>query len=182
MKYRKEEDRKEPKKISFRDKTKGWENYCVRFDYEDSQYLMDYKKDKYMHVFLWNTCLRESCYNCKFKKIDRESDITLGDYWGIKNINTNFYDNKGTSFCMINSLKGERLFNKIKEDIFYDETDIKNVIKYNPAIIKSANKDKKRRLFFRNLQKYEFDIIEKKYSSHYSNSIFKKMKNKIKGW
>ena len=29
--------------------------------------------------------LRPSCYECPFARIDRDSDITIGDFWGIEN-------------------------------------------------------------------------------------------------
>ena len=56
-----------------------------------------------MKIFLQNLSLRDSCYDCKFKKYNRISDITLADFWGIDNIMPEMNDNKGTSLVVINS-------------------------------------------------------------------------------
>ncbi|MFR2767102.1 MAG: Coenzyme F420 hydrogenase/dehydrogenase, beta subunit C-terminal domain [Thomasclavelia sp.] len=52
-------------------------------------------------------CLRPSCYDCHSKSLHRNSDITLADFWGIKEVCSEMYDNKGTSLVFINSDKGK---------------------------------------------------------------------------
>ena len=54
-------------------------------------------------------CLRDSSYDCSFKKKYRESDITLADFWGIQKVDETMYDNKGTSLVILNSDKGREL-------------------------------------------------------------------------
>lgn len=50
-----------------------------------------------MQVFLKNVCLRLSCYACHFKGINRRSDITMADFWGINDVYPEINDHKGTS-------------------------------------------------------------------------------------
>ena len=33
-----------------------------------------------------NFDLRDTCYDCKFKKEKRKSDVTVADFWGINNV------------------------------------------------------------------------------------------------
>lgn len=68
-------------------------------------YSKDLGQDPYMQAFLKNICLRESCYNCSFKKKNRVSDITLADYWGIDKVHPKMNDNKGISLVLVNSIK-----------------------------------------------------------------------------
>ena len=101
--------------------------------------------------------LRPSCYDCKSKGINRLSDITLGDFWGIDNILPELNDKKGTSIVLIQSKKGENLFNQIKQNIIFKQTEINNAIKYNKSIIESAVKNEKREKFFKYINKFKFN-------------------------
>ena len=60
--------------------------------------------------------VRESCLDCKFKNLPRYSDITLGDFWGIKPEEVRDID-KGISLCFINSDKGKFLMEEISNRV-----------------------------------------------------------------
>ena len=150
----------------------------MKFSYRKSYYKKNQNEDLFMQAFLKNTILRDSCYNCHFKKLNRISDITLADYWGIQNVHPELNDNKGTSILIVNSIKGEELFNQIKDKIKFVETDIKKIIEYNPALIESAKMDKNRKLFFENLDNIEFDELVKKYT--YKRPLYRRILSKIK--
>lgn len=183
MEFRRKKDSNEPIEINFRNKDNGWKRFNIKFDYQTTEYKNSLDKDIYMNVFLKDVCLRDSCYDCNFKKFNRNSDITLADFWGINNINPNFDDDKGTSLVIINSVKGTDLFEKIKNQIIYEETRLEEAIKYNSAMIKSVSQNKSREDFFKDLDKLEFDVLVKKYIKN--TNIFvrflKKIKNKIIG-
>lgn len=123
------EESKKGKKITsicFRDKTTGWANYSVKELFEDGSFeLVEHKKHPYMQLYLSNSCYRESCYSCNFKADNTFADITIGDYWGIKNCLSEFYDDKGTSLVIANNDKGLKVISclndvKLKETIFSD--------------------------------------------------------------
>ena len=164
MEYKAKNVNDEIKNISFRNKeNKGWNNYQVLFDYKKSKEYIDHSKDIFMKIFLKDIALRESCYNCKFKKENRNSDITLADFWGINNVLPEMNDEKGTSAIVINSEKGMKLFEAIKEKIIYKETEKNEIIKYNQCFIKSVNKNENRERFFKDLDKLTFEELENKY-------------------
>lgn len=72
-------------KIEFRNKATGWKEYSVKIAFSNSKtYTEIFPVDDYMKLFLCNICLRPSCYDCKFKSLNRPSDITLGDCWGVE--------------------------------------------------------------------------------------------------
>ena len=60
---------------------------------------------------------RKSCGNCKFNKIPRQGDITLGDFWAIENLTPDWNDGKGTSIVSINSEKGKMFFETVLEKL-----------------------------------------------------------------
>src|SRR5690606_29256323 len=119
--------------------------------------------DLYMRAFLRNVCLRPSCYDCMFKSLNRQSDITLADFWGIQNVLPEMDDDKGTSLIFVNSQTGKELFDDIKDGMLYQEVDINEAVKYNSAAIKSVIPNNNRDNFFKDLKHLPMDILLKRY-------------------
>ena len=164
LEYREKEDGEIPLEINFRSKENGWKNYNLKFRYNGREYKNNQNTDKYMQAFLKNVSLRESCYNCSFKKINRLSDITLADFWGIEKVKPKMFDDKGTSLVIVNSKKGNKLFNSIQDEIVKEEININEAIKYNPSMITSFKPDKNREKFFEHLDNMEFKELVNKYT------------------
>ena len=164
-KYRLFADGKKPMRINFRQKDDGWNLYALSLQYNDSAYKTNHHDDLFMQAFLRNACLRDSCYNCSFKKYYRKSDITLADFWGIKNVCPEMDpDNKGTSLVLVSSNKGKDLFNSVSNEMVCKDVDLDEAIKYNSSYTKSVSKPAKRDEFFENLDKVSFDKLVKKYT------------------
>ena len=159
--YREKKDKGNIEKIKFRDKITGWKKYSVSFKYKTHSYEKKQNEDTYMQIFLSDIALRDSCYECNFKEIKRNSDITLADFWGIENIMPEMDDDKGTSLVILHSKKGEKLFNNIKDDIRCKEVVLEDAIKFNTSMIKSSNKNEKYDFFWDNIDKYEIEKLAK---------------------
>lgn len=175
--YRRKQDIEKPVRINFRLKDEGWNLFALLLQYNNSAYKINHNDDLFMKAFLQNASLRDSCYNCSFKKKNRLSDITLADFWGINNIYPEMNDNKGTSLVIINSNKGKKMFQEIIKDITYKEVDFETAIKYNPSMTNSVKPHKNRTLFFDNLDSMEFDKLVKKYIP--DDNLLRKVAKKI---
>ena len=149
--------------ISFRDKDVSWNNFKIKISFKNNVYKKRNTDDTYLRAFLNNISLRESCYNCSFKKKNRNSDITLADCWGIERINKEMFDNKGTSLVITNTNKGEELFNSIKKGLVYDKINLDEAIEYNSAMIKSVPYNKNREEFFKNINNTSFNNLVNRY-------------------
>ncbi|OUQ47372.1 Coenzyme F420 hydrogenase/dehydrogenase, beta subunit C-terminal domain [Lachnoclostridium sp. An118] len=140
----------EVRSISFRDKSTGWKNYSVKILFTNGKsYLKRASDDLYMRSFLSKLYLRPSCYECPCKGEKRESDITLGDFWGVNKIMPELDDDNGCSLVIIHSKKGMELFNSIKEYALFKEVEFSKVEQYNKAIIESAEKPQNREKFIK---------------------------------
>ena len=156
----------------FRYKKYGWKMYSVKFVFENrTEHIHPLSDDLYMRGFLADLYLRPSCYNCSFKARKHLSDITLADFWGIEKIDSSMYDPKGTSLVIVNTDKGESLFNQMS-GLTKKSEDLDTAIRYNPALIKSANTNKNRKTFFDNFGKINFDkLINKCIKISFKNKI-----------
>lgn len=162
LEYRKNKDKDNPLSINFRNKDNGWHNYNVKFTYKDKEYKSSAYTDFYMLLYLSDICLRESCYNCSFKKENRLSDITLADFWGIENVLSEMDDNNGTSIVFTRSKKGERLLECIKEKLNIKSIDY-DYNKLNPSYNKSCSRPKERDNFIEEIDSSNFEIVANKY-------------------
>ena len=164
--------------VQFRNKDHGWTLFRTKVFFDTRTYSESHHKDLFMKSFLSNICLRDSCYNCSFKKKYRISDITLADYWGINKINPDMYDDKGTSLVIINSDKGRELFNIIKNKLKYIDTDLDQALVYNPAMIKSVNHNPNEEDFINNIDSMNIDELVNKYVPKLS--LYSRIINKVK--
>lgn len=144
----------------FRDKSNGWLSFSSQLKFVNkAEYLEIHSKDAYMKAFLQNISLRKSCYHCKFKNVNRNSDITMGDLWGIQNIFPHITDDKGVSVAFIQSKKGRYLFEQVKDDMWLQEISSKLAIANNSAMLNSVYEHNFRDYFFENLGKQNFERL-----------------------
>ena len=136
------------KNISFRKKNTGWRTYSLCIEFENGKsYSCVFNKDPYMKMFLRNICLRPSCYSCRFKAINSQADITLGDCWGIEKYMPELDDNKGCSLIITHTNKGNDLIRRVMDNLEIREADLSRV--QQPMIINSAELHPNRKKFFR---------------------------------
>jgi coenzyme F420-reducing hydrogenase beta subunit len=166
------------KRVAFRDKTNGWENYLLRVEMDNGAvYSNDRINDLYMRGFLHNCFLRSSCYECMHKGTERGADITLGDFWGIGKICPELQDGKGTSLVIASSPKGKFLLAQISAEVRIQKVALDDLISFNPAIVQAASYNPIRETFEKEFRQKPIMVVLKKYCSM---SKFKKLKRAIK--
>lgn len=72
-------------------------------------------------IYYSNMANRPSCHECKFTNFSRPGDFSIADFWDDKHQRSDIYSNKGTSLCLINSVVGLKIFDVIKDNIYYWE-------------------------------------------------------------
>lgn len=148
----------------FRNKDKGWKKSSMFLKFKNGEeYIENLNKDIMFRSFLSNICLRPSCHRCSFRKINRISDITLADFWNIDNVYPKMNDDKGISLLIINSKKGEQIFENISENIDYKKVDFDKYVSNIDSLTKSFKEHKNRSDFFREINNDNLKIIVKRY-------------------
>lgn len=100
-----------PTHISFKDKRGGWHHPTAAAKLPGGEVLL---KD-YSRVFGLRCMMRESCYRCPYTRVDRVTDLTIGDYWGVESKHPELDDPRGVSLVLTHSEKGEALFRRAAE-------------------------------------------------------------------
>ena len=155
--------------FTFRSKEKGWSNFCIyaRFAKEnnDRNYITKYS---YLNLYSSLCITRPSCFNCIFASYNRIADITLGDFWNIGNSKPHMDDDKGTSSVIISSQKGLYLFDAIKNDLIWEQSNPADCwqphLEYPPVEPKGRDK------FWDEYNRYGFDYVMQKYGKGTASS------------
>lgn len=156
--------------FSFRKKSQqSLHRYSIR--YQDN-------KDKEVHTeeglskefpfylgYLRYNIFRDSCYSCKYLGSQRVSDITLGDFWFLDKLKPITDFNRGYSMIVVNSAKGQQMFNLLRNDKLVDaeEFTVDTAVKYNHAYTKPTRKSIVHKLFKHAYISKPYDDIEKYY-------------------
>lgn len=100
--------------VSFRDKRVfGW-TANMRVEMTNGTVVDEAaSRDPYMRMF--STCLanRPFCSHCKFTRLPRVADFTIGDFWGIGGVDRELDDGNGTSVVLVNNARARVVMDEI---------------------------------------------------------------------
>lgn len=151
--------------INFRDKRTGWDKSSAFARQNDKEISLQ----KWRRVYSSRTMLRPSCASCPYTTTERDTDITIGDFWHLQKSMPDFYDDMGTSLFLIHTEKGVALFNSIKENIDYRESNTKDCWQMN--LERPTQHAANRATFWADYRAKGIDYVMDKYSKV---SLFKK--------
>lgn len=138
-----------------------------------------YYDNPYMKGFLCDLYLRPSCYECKSKNGASKSDITIGDYWGVKEVDKELDDDKGLSIVMLNTQKGQTFFMQLK-GLYSKEISLEDAKRLNGGFCEHTIPHPKRKTFFRLVKGKGYrvdDAVEKCLTRTILDRIFDKLKS-----
>lgn len=111
-------------KIQFRSKKYAWSransNKGLMYWIEgEGEYRED---DRYYELFIMkNLICRPSCHQCRFTRVERSSDITIADYFGIELFTPDWYSPLGVSLIIVSSAQGEKILRLAGEELLLEE-------------------------------------------------------------
>lgn len=158
---------KDFRSYSFRTKNLPWgfgsKNYGPTIEYRNGKKETNTDRTNiFLKLFFSNNCLRPNCYDCKYCGIDKPSDITIADYWGIRETHPDFYSEKGVSAVITHSEKGEYI---LKEccDVDIIPSEIKFIEKYQGNLHQPSKRADSYNEFWELYNKNGFIAVARKY-------------------
>ena len=138
-----------PVSVNFRNKEKSWKRLYFEVKFENGKrYFTFCGYDRYMSMFLNNIPLRPSCYDCRFTTVNRQGDITLGDFWGIGRKYPERDDDKGISLIIANTEKGAKAYGEIADKFDTFESDIETAKAGQKTLSSPTSKNPKHEEFY----------------------------------
>ena len=145
--------------VQFKNKDFGWNCFHTKVTFSDgSVHALDRYRDPYMQAYLkYNLIIRPCCHVCMFKGDFRNTDITLGDFWGVGKFDPTLDDDKGTSVVIVNTEKGGRAIAGISGNVSIRKMSVNHIQGGNHCLTVSAETGRNRAMFFGNLDSMGFE-------------------------
>ena len=100
--------------VRFRDKSAfGWSTHMNVYLKDGTVCREVCGKDPYYRMFLPCLAMRPFCSRCKFTRLPRVADFSIGDWWGIEKYDRELNDSKGTSLVMLNNARARDVWSQI---------------------------------------------------------------------
>lgn len=138
-------------KVTFRDKINGWNwNFYFTLYRRNNIIHRDVVGlNIYLTAFLRHYILRRCCHSCEFATTARCSDITIADFWNIKQSRPDLDDTKGTSLILLHSQAGEKAFEAITSELArFEKLDMKFAFNSNANLKRPSPPHTNRQKFF----------------------------------
>lgn len=164
VKYRSKVDNngEMPLSIDMRSKESGWSYYRYSnvFRYEQKQWRSTSGDNLYMKIFVGDYINRLSCSNCQAKGYNRMSDITLGDFWGVWDIEPEMDDNKGTSLVLVHTQAAKSILEQFSDQIVLKKITLQQASKQNQSMLVSSPAPNKRETVIQKCLDGKFDELQ----------------------
>lgn len=158
----------EPLQVSFREKKSVIKYGLFLHSAGKIIYSKYTPNDYYISGFLSGLFFRTNCFTCPYARKERISDITLADHWGMgESDNPEMKVHKGLSTVLINTTKGEYLFEEIKDSVVFEERSWIESINGNGQFMHAHEKPKNYEEFQRDYQMFGYEKACKKHLSEY---------------
>lgn len=135
----------------------GWSPHIETLYFQNKKVYSDI----WTRTFYSHYALRNSCFSCEYKSTNRVGDISLADAWNIEKTDSCLNDDKGANLVLLNSEKGIKIFDEIRNEFNYFETDLFDFMQ--PALKKSVDKPAKYDLFWSDYSKNGYKYVLKRY-------------------
>ncbi len=103
----------------FRDKREKDNGHTVSMKIDGKEHAYSMDQDIFCKLYFRNCIIRPSCYSCRFCTPERESDMTIGDFWGIEKIKPDMNDGMGTSLVILHSKNACNIWEEVKDNFYF---------------------------------------------------------------
>lgn len=131
--------------FSFRDKRARDSGHTCVSVISGREYAGSAYQDRFCRMYFANFNLRPSCYGCKFCTVDRDSDFTIGDFWGIGHVRPDMDDGMGNSVVLLHTDKAKEIWAQIRDRMDWFECKKEEILQ--PRLLKPSGRPKARGLF-----------------------------------
>ena len=119
-------------------------------------------------LFLRHYTLAEGCFCCRFTNLERQGDLTIGDFWGIEKVMPEFPNGKAVSEILVNTQKGVAVAQWMQNRADWDIQRCMSMdfVRYQNNLQRPAEKPQDYAQFKQEFQNHGFKFVAKKYAGY----------------
>ena len=163
--------------FDFRSKENGWGSFafvehCKTADGRERKQMKFARRSSYYWMFLKGASYRDNCYSCKYAGKRRFSDLTIGDFWGIEEMHSEYLQNgqlnpkKGISCILANSEKGRSFLGKCWEEMTLLDSSFDAAAKANGQLNAPTKRHESRDAVMELYRQNGYGAVDKWYQKH----------------
>lgn len=118
-------------------------------------YRKPFPRDAYLNGFQYALFHRDNCYTCKYARPERQSDITIGDFWGLGKTD---YPHEKVSVMLVNTEKGSRLLDSVKNKLFLEERPLNEAVNGNAQLQRPSTPHEFHDFFVKNITRLGYPL------------------------
>ncbi|MBE6667445.1 MAG: 4Fe-4S dicluster domain-containing protein [Ruminococcaceae bacterium] len=122
-----------------------------------------YTNSTFYNAFKNYLIFRDGCYNCQYATLQRVSDITLADFWGIEKYDFKGNVDSGVSMVITNTPKGQDAFVSIQSKIVSKEFPVQYGIDSNYCLTHRTDKPNNRDVIIEEIATNGYEEAARKY-------------------
>ena len=175
--------------LKFRDKEEYGAGVHITYETGKGRVFEKYYQNSYFFGYHTKVYVRPCCYHCHYRYEGRISDLTFGDYWGVKYFHEKDFDDlkAGVSALLVDTEKGEALLEAAKDQLRIVPTRVEDIAAGNNLTLGGQTKiipvPAYRDQFFETLKKRGWKAADWKYLHNLARvkcAVPVKYKRKIK--
>lgn len=145
--------------FSFRDKRMGDNGHTRAYAAAGREYSAPLYQDRFCQMYFSNHILRPACHACPFAAAARNSDITIGDFWGVEKVRPEVDDGMGTSLVILHTAKGRQVWEQVRGQLSWFACGEEEALQ--PRLIGPTPAPKTRGLFWRLYRALPFGLVSR---------------------
>lgn len=143
--------------FSFRDKRACDHGHTCAYVVSGREYAGSVYQDRFCRMYFSCLDLRPSCYSCQFCTVDRGSDLTIGDFWGIERVRPDMDDGMGNSIVLLHTERGREVWEQIRDQADWFSCKKEEILQ--PRLQRPSRRPKARGLFMALYQALPFSLF-----------------------
>ena len=101
----------------FRDKRNKDNGHTCAYVADGREQTHSLYGDVYCRMYFADYIIRPSCHVCRYCTVDRDSDFTIGDFWGMEKVRPDMEDGMGTSVVILHTKEAREIWEELKGDL-----------------------------------------------------------------
>ena len=118
----------------------------------------------FLNLFFSNNCIRKHCHFCEYCGFDKPADITIADYWGLKEAHPTFFDERGVSAVITHNDKASQFFKST--DVLWVDSSIEKISLKQANMSHPSPQSAQCNEFWKDYNKGGFMAVAKKYGGY----------------
>lgn len=163
---------KKVKKYTFRGKYLGWdENFRIQFE-DGKEKVGPALISSFYRLFLDSKINNYTCSTCKYKSINRCSDLSLGDCWNIEKVTEDHEFYEGATTILVNTDKGQKLISRIScDELKLIHIDRDFIISNNTGALTNNKNEENENILIEEWNEKGYSFINKYYLTKYRKKL-----------